>query len=361
MPCNNRHVRLPLYGVASGFLIVLLPFLVAFAAPVLAEEKFEDGFDRPDSVVLGEGWLVIPDEQPCINLDEDAPKAEEPVKKGHKPYAEISQGIEETVAKTQSRAAKPPIPGDQTAEINNGKLFLHFENGQHPVMVQRVFDKKVTRLSLDLTPLYAMGGVDDRAWMVVRIYYLDNEDRILGEIRYYHYNTMLDGNVNSDTIHSVVSKGSFEGEQHHVVLEAGQILERKLFGVNPGKIARSRISLEVFSNLCGAAVEGYVDNLSVILADGAGLMRFNKEEVKTLVEMGLAFHAKDPRSFAKSWIDALIKTFGREKIVAWLAKVPQDARSNPDKLIAMVNETYGLTGQAAFDTAFVIQYLLHAM
>ncbi|MBF8273375.1 MAG: hypothetical protein HW380_2480 [Magnetococcales bacterium] len=350
--------------VAACLVVCLVVFQVIFGAGlVLAGDKFVDTFDRPDGLFLGEGWEAIPLRQPCVNWDEQAQKSPEvakDIKKDHKLFSEISQEIEETAARAGGRTAKG-MPGPQTAEISNGMLYLHYGDGQSPVVVQRVINKKIMRLSLDLTPLYAMGGEDDRAWMAVKIQYLDHEDRVLGEIRYYHYNAVLDEYANSDTVHSIRVKEVFSGDVRHVVVDAGAILKQRLPGVDARKIARTRLSLEVSSNLCGATVEGYVDNIAANLADAAGLMRFTREELNALVQMGMQLHARDPRQFSKSWIDALIQAFGREKIVAWLSEIPQEARTNPEKLISIVKDTYGFSGQQAFDTAFAIQYLLHAM
>lgn len=365
MKRNQCLPRSALTRIGAGFARVCLILIFFIPGFLRAEEKFIENFDRPDGINLGEGWVTVPSQQSCINLDGPSqktsvpPKGNKDIKAGHKLFSEISQEIEATVAKEGVRG--PKGTGPQLAEISHGMLYLHFGDGQRPVTVQRVIDKKVMRLSLDITPLYAMGGEDDRAWMLVRITYLDHENRPLGEIRYYHYNAVLDEYTHSSTIHSIMVKEDFDGELRHVSLDAGAILKSKLVGVDPKQIARTGLSLEVSSNICGATVEGYMDNISADLADAAGLLRFTREELKTLVEMGISLYTKDPSYFSKSWVDALIRTYGREKIVAWLSEIPKEMRTNPDKLLGMIRETYGFTGQFAFDTAFVIQYLLHAM
>ncbi|MBF0148302.1 MAG: hypothetical protein HQL84_18720 [Magnetococcales bacterium] len=368
MQCKSRQIRLhrPWLNLPHHLLPAVLGISsLLLTSSALAEQKLSDSFNRPDSTVLGEGWVAVPNQQSCIQLDEEAqefrktPEGSKEPQKGHELFSEISREIEETTAK--SRPPRTAAPGDPTAEISHGMLYLHYGNGQSPVMVQRLIDKKVMQLSLDLTPLYAMAGEDDRAWMAIKILYLDNTNHPLGEIRYYHYHSVLEENINSDTIHSILVKEPFDGELRHVVIDAGTILKQKLPGIDHRKIAQSRISLEISSTLCDATVEGYFDNVVAVLADGAGLLRFTKEELNQLVQSGIKLHAKDPVNFQKVWIDGLIKTFGREKIVAWLSEIPLEARTNPAKLLTMIKTTYGFSGQQAFDTAFVIQYLLQAM
>ncbi|HAT50001.1 MAG: hypothetical protein HQL07_11405 [Nitrospirae bacterium] len=373
MKRNRRLPRSALIRTGAGLARVCLILFLLIPGFLRAEEKFVENFDRPDGTDIGEGWTLVPDQHSCINLDGPSqktpitPKDGKGIQEGHKLFAEISQEIEAAAGKA-ARGGKGSGgsegfggSGPQLAEISNGMLYLHFDSGQRPVSVQRIIDKKIMRLSADITPLYAMGGEDDRAWMLVRITYLDHENRPLGEIRYYHYNAVLDEYVHSSTVHSVMVKENFDGELRHIFLDAGAILKSKLVGVDPNQIARTGLSFEVSSNVCGATVEGYVDNVSADLADAAGLRRFTKDELKALVLMGVKLHAQDPGYFSKSWVDAVIRIHGREKIVAWLSEIPQATRTNPDKLLGMIRETYGFTGQLAFDTAFIIQYLLHAM
>ncbi|MBF0110416.1 MAG: hypothetical protein HQL76_14710 [Magnetococcales bacterium] len=335
-----------------------------FSLTALAEEQWTDPFNRPDGVALGEGWMVVADDRACVPPDDDAPSPEardKEVAPGHKLYSEISREIEERTGKGGEHTPKVVTPGAASAEISHGMLYLHFAEGQNPVRVQRLFDKKLMRLTVDLTPLYAMAGEDDRAWMAIRIHYLDNENRLLGEIRHYHHHAILDDPTQGDTIHAIRVEEPFDGEMRHVVIDAGTILQKKLPGVDQRRIARTSVSLEISSRLCGATVEGYFDNLALVFVDGAGLLRFTREELKNLVQTGIALHAREANGFGKTWIEGVIKTFGREKIKAWLNDIPKEVRGNPDKLLSMIKTTYGFTGQEAFDTAFVIQYLLHAM
>ncbi|MBF0414818.1 MAG: hypothetical protein HQL79_03520 [Magnetococcales bacterium] len=328
-----------------------------FSGVSFAEEKFADDFNRPEGAVLGNGWEVVPLQKTCTNVDEESQKSADTDKESKKEMK--TREVEGAGQRPQAKAEVPA--GAAMAEISNSMLYLHYGNGQSPVMVQRLLDKKVTRLSMDLTPLYAMAGEDDRASMVARMAYLDYGGHVLGEIQYHYYNVAAEVGASSDTLHIIKEKGGFEGEMRHVSIDAGTILQQKLRGVDARKIARTQLSFAISSGLCGATVEGYVDNVVATLADGVGLMRLTKEEIKALVDVGMHLHAKESRDFAKTWVDALIKAYGREKVVGWLSEIPQSARTNPDKLLALVKDTYGLSGREAFETAFAIQYLLHAM
>ncbi|MBF0434217.1 MAG: hypothetical protein HQL77_02460 [Magnetococcales bacterium] len=353
----KRLGRSVLCCLGHRFVVVLGLFLQVFSGVSFAEEKFADDFNRPEGAVLGNGWEVVPLQKTCTNVDEESQKSADTDKESKK-----EMKAREGDGAGQRPQAKAEVPaGAAMAEISNSMLYLHYGNGQSPVMVQRLLDKKVTRLSMDLTPLYAMAGEDDRASMVARMAYLDYGGHVLGEIQYHYYNVAAEVGASSDTLHIIKEKGGFEGEMRHVSIDAGTILQQKLRGVDARKIARTQLSFAISSGLCGATVEGYVDNVVATLADGVGLMRLNKEEIKALVDVGMHLHGKESRDFAKTWVDALIKAYGREKVVGWLSEIPQSARTNPDKLLALVKDTYGLSGREAFETAFAIQYLLHAM
>ncbi len=353
----KRLGRSALCCLGHRFVVVLGLFLPVFSGVSFAEEKFADDFNRPEGAVLGNGWEVVPLQKTCTNVDEESQKSADTDKESKKEMK--TREVEGAGQRPQAKAEVPA--GAAMAEISNSMLYLHYGNGQSPVMVQRLLDKKVTRLSMDLTPLYAMAGEDDRASMVARMAYLDYGGHVLGEIQYHYYNVAAEVGASSDTLHIIKEKGGFEGEMRHVSIDAGTILQQKLRGVDARKIARTQLSFAISSGLCGATVEGYVDNVVATLADGVGLMRLTKEEIKALVDVGMHLHAKESRDFAKTWVDALIKAYGREKVVGWLSEIPQSARTNPDKLLALVKDTYGLSGREAFETAFAIQYLLHAM
>ncbi|MBF0422178.1 MAG: hypothetical protein HQL73_04225 [Magnetococcales bacterium] len=336
-----------------------------------AEERFEETFNRADAPVVGNGWEVVTPPRACITVDEDSLKSGDPVKDsasrdgpgGGRDRKTGSVGAIRADGDAKAGLGEPKAynAAAAPAEISNGMLYLHYGNGQSPTMVQRVFEKRVTRLTVDLTPMYSMAGEDDRAMMVVRLTYMDYEDHVLGEIRHDLYQVATDDAGQSDGVYVIKEKGEFDGEPRHIVIDAGAILQQKLRQVDSRKIARTRLSFEVSSSLCGAAVEGYVDNVVATLAEGAGLMRLTKAEIKALVEVGMHFHAKEAQGFGKVWMDASLKAYGREKIMAWLAEIPKTVRTDPDRLLALVKETYGLSGKEAFETAFAIQYLLQVM
>ncbi|MBF0446430.1 MAG: hypothetical protein HQL68_12670, partial [Magnetococcales bacterium] len=275
------------------------------------------------------------------------------ISKGNPLQREIEQEIYD------SRLDRSTISPEATAELQEGQVFLHFQENQPSQMVQKDIDKRVTRIAFDYTPLYAMGGIDDRAWLGMRIYFLDSRDHILGEIRSVYYNVIFSDLENSDTIYSVVSQGPFDGAMRHTEIDAEQLLKEKLTGIDPERVAKTRISLEISSNICGSTVEGYIDNINLTLADATGLNRFNQEEILSIIHTGADMFDSNPDEFPSNWIDSIVATYGKEKLAKWLNEIPREVGAHPARLAKLMSELYTLDGKNSFVVAYGVSILLY--
>lgn len=350
-----------LKSLGSGILFI---FFAGVFNPslVTADTLLEDSFDRGDGAIIGEGWSVILQPQTCISTS----KTLEPVQertfftkeskdlKNSPLYDEISQEIQQAIERQKDLESE-----ELGAEIRDGMLFLHFKKRRNARVVQKDVSKKLTRLVYDFMPLYAMGGMDDQAWMGVTIQYLDTKEQVLGEIRQFYYNSVYQEYANSDKIYSSISKGLFDGSSRHAVVEAKEILDEKLTAVDQDKIAKTRISFSASSTLCDASVEGYIDNMVAVLADRAGLLKLTREEMLDIVRQGILFFDKDRQGFPDNWIGAITASHGRERIKGWLDQIPLKSRSNPGELANMVVDLFGVSGEEAYVVGFSVSLLLH--
>ncbi len=319
---RGRRQRSGMVGLVAGLFAVFLGWGFSPTTLNAAEKLYSEDFERNDSPLVGNGWREILSGGDCIAVDE----AMSPVDNTKLFFAEndpmgkesvnpLQRELAQEVVDARREKIKSTILPESTAEIQDGHLFLHFQENQASQIVQRDIDKRVTRLSFDFTPLYAMGGVDDRAWLGVRLYFLDHRERILGEIRYIHYNVFFDEYENSDTIHSIGSQGPFDGSVRHATIDAETILEKHLTGVEPERVAKTRLSIEISSNICGSTVEGYVDNI--------------------------------------------VAKFGRHKLSTWLNEIPREVASKPASLAKLMAELYALDGKNAFVVAYGVSILLY--
>ena len=219
-----NHRMTPLYFALPLLLWATMAITPAFAGP---ESLFEDAFNRPDSADPGNGWQTVPNPIPCKTTQQAAAKVQDRTffpEERNKP----SQPPPTPDPVAPLPQAGPLPPGPATVQIREGTLFLSYNHGTAAHAVRRDINKKITRLVYDFTPLYAMGGLDDRAWLGVTLQYLDQENKLLGEIRNVHYNAVYDPFSNSDTIHSLIAKGPFDGGTRHAVVDADTILNQNL-------------------------------------------------------------------------------------------------------------------------------------
>ncbi|MBF0382965.1 MAG: hypothetical protein HQL69_18240 [Magnetococcales bacterium] len=346
----------------GGFLSVLVVGLVLATPAISGEKMFTEDFERPDSYIIGNGWKEILSGGECVTAD--AKFVEEPQNNlffQSKKKSAIANPLQREIDQEiyDSRLNRSTISPEATAELQDGQVFLHFEENQPSQLVQKDIDKRVTRIAFDYTPLYAMGGMDDRAWLGMRIFFLDSRDHILGEIRSVYYNVVFSDLENSDTIYSITSQGPFDGATRHTEIDAQQILKERLTGIDPERVAKTRISLEISSNICGSTVEGYFDNINLTLADATGLHRFNQEEILSIIHVGADMYDSNPDDFPGNWIDTIVATYGREKLSKWLNEIPRDVGARPAKLAKLMSELYSLDGKNSFVVAYGVSILLY--
>ena len=352
-----------LFRAVFGSLLLCILAMVVPGSSSAGERLFSEAFERPDSLIVGNGWVEIFSGGECVGVERESSQGKNSnllfAEDEKKEINDLQSEINKELTAEEKVSAKSKVLPEATAELQDGQLFLHFQENQASQMVQKDIDKLVTRVSYDFSPLYAMGGMDDRAWIGMRVYLLDHKDRILGELRNFYYNVIFDEFENSDTIYSNTSQGPFDGATRHASIDVSAILKKQLLGVDPARVAKTRISLEISSNICGSTVEGYADNIVAVLADATGLFRFNQEEMLDITNKGAELFTKDPEGFPSNWIDAVTATYGHGKLSAWLNEIPADVRANPAKLAILMGELFKLDGKNAFVVAYGVTIMLH--
>jgi hypothetical protein len=365
----SRFIPVGMVTFLGGLVLLGVAGMVLPISVSAGERTYSEDFERPDSLLVGNGWREILSGGDCVAVDQAMSsvqntrlffdEGQEKDAKGKLRNNPLQREIEQEVIDSRHENIKSTIPSEATAELQEGQLFLHFQENQASQMVQRDIDKRVTRLSFDYTPLYAMGGVDDRAWLGLRLFFLDHKDRILGEIRHFYFNVIFEEFETSDTIYSIGSQGPFDGSMRHAEIDADQILRQHLTGVNPERVAKTRISIEISSNICGSTVEGYVDNVVSVLADATGLHRFNRAEILAIMHAGAELFKSNREEFPGNWIDSIAATYGRRKLATWLGEIPRDVASSPAALAKLMGDLYSLDGKNAFVVSYGVSILLY--
>ncbi|MBF0428873.1 MAG: hypothetical protein HQL94_08125 [Magnetococcales bacterium] len=341
---------------------------MVWSAPLHAQEigttPFRDDFNRPDGENVGAGWNTTPNHNECPLPDGKKPP---PARKETRIpedknllYDEISKEIEKKHEKTPSKQSLEGFSGT-TARIRDNTLFFQYEQHQDAQMVQQEFAKKVGRLTFDYTPLYAMGGLDDRAWFGVRIYYLDADDLILGEIRHFFYHAVFDERENTDRVHTILKKGNFDGTTYHANVDAQQILNQHLRGVDQKRIAKTRLSFELASGLCESSVEGFVDNVVATLEEVIQPFQVTTEILLDITETGISWFAKDRQGFPGNWKNGLFDKYGKQHILGWLKQIPRDARGDLGRMTDFLMQGYKVTGRDAWLAANAVTLLMQSM
>ncbi|MBF0340695.1 MAG: hypothetical protein HQL95_06975 [Magnetococcales bacterium] len=360
----------------------ILLLVLGFAVPShAAESRFQDDFNRPDGPAVGNDWNTTPNHNDCpppkgakkpARAKEGESAKGESAATGVDPknplYDEISREIEKKTGK-KGAANKPKEPkkesGDEfqgvTARIRDGMLFFQYAENQDAQMVQREFPRPLTQLSYDFTPLYAMGGLDDRAWIGARIFYLDASDLILGEIRHFFYQSDFPDQKNSDTVHVIVQKGNFDGTARHADIDLQRILEQRLKGVDRKKIAKTRLSFEAATGLCSSSVEAYVDNVVATFGAGVEPFRVSREILLEIAESGVERFSKDRQGFPGNWKNGVFEKYGKQPITAWLNEMPAEARNDLQRLTDHLMQRYALTGKDAWLAGYAVMILLQTL
>ena len=355
----RRSRRITLVALLLGVLNGLwLPAGAAWAGETL----FEDYFDRADGPEVGNGWVSRPSTRTCAQGEKVASPIQNQTLFSDKPGDDGVYGPNPSLpgeAVQRPFVAGAAAPGGAPVALEDGTLMLRYQQGRASHTVHYEVDRKVTRLSFDFAPLYAMGGLDDRAWLAVHLLYLDQEERVLGEIRHAYHNAVYEELENSDTVYSGASKGPFDGSPRHVAVDASVIMAERLHGLVQERIAKTRILFELASTLCEATVEGYVDNVVAVLADRAGLLSFTRDEMLDIAREGVALFDKKHAAFPKNWVDAVYARHGQKRVREWLDRIPLEDRRDPGRLAALMQRLFGLEGRDAFVSAFAVSMLLH--
>ncbi|MBF0627343.1 MAG: hypothetical protein HQL91_03890 [Magnetococcales bacterium] len=356
--------------IVCGCLGMMWIGLAALSVPAQAEEaRFLDDFNRAE---IGKEWNVTPNHNDCPppKTGRKPPRSPEAPSADNKtaPYDDISREIDKKSGKKGSAKSAPEakkVPDEPfqgvTARIRDGMLYFQYAENQDAQMVQREFPGLVTRLSYEFTPLYAMGGLDDRAWIGVRIFYLDATEMILGEIRHFFYQSDFPERENSATVHAIVQKGSFDGTVRQADIDLQRILEQRLRGVDRKRIAKTRISFEAATGICSSSVEANVDNVAVTQAEGAQPIRVNREMLLEIAELGSERYSRERQGFPGNWKNAIFDKFGRAIIQTWLNELPGEVRNDPVRLTDHLAQRYGLTGRDAWWIGHTVTLLLQAM
>ncbi|MBF0189712.1 MAG: hypothetical protein HQL99_01015 [Magnetococcales bacterium] len=362
-------------GGRRGVVWMLVSALLWIAFPVWAAgEVFQDDFNRAEGKGVGNDWNVTPNHNDCPqpkgarkpsrNPDKDgdahAPDAKNPL------YDEITREIEKKtgkkpVGKGQENAKLPAEPFQGvTARLRDGMLFFQYAQHQDAQMVQREFPRPLLRLTYDFTPLYAMGGLDDRAWIGVRVFYLDRDDMILGEVRHFFYQSDFPERDDSDTVHVISQKGSFDGTARQANIDLQKILEQRLRGVDRKRIAKTRLSFEAATGLCSSSVEAYVDNVVATFGDGPQPVRITREILLEIAETGVESFARARSGFPGHWKTALFDKYGQSVLTSWLNELPADTRNDAVRLNEHLAQRYALTGKDLWLVGHAVTVLLQS-
>ncbi|MBF0621874.1 MAG: hypothetical protein HQL54_08095 [Magnetococcales bacterium] len=327
-------------GMIRTLLIItalLLP-LMSVRSALAVEMIFKDDFNRDDTPAVDNGWHPVINEVVC------EPEAN-PDLQGHALEHEIKQ---EMASKKEARKQAP--------EIQDQQLFLHFTDSRDTQSVYRDFSRSLERVAFDFMPLYAMGGMDDRAWIGSRIQFLDVHGNSLGEIRRIYHTGQYNDVINTPTIHTDALPMAFDGNMRRSAIEIRSVLEHHLTGVNTDRIARTRIILEIGAGWCGSTVESYVDNLMVFAAPSV-VFTFTAAEVKEIIHSAVDYFNQDRGTFPNNWISHLNFKYGRAKVTRWMRAIPVEAKADPMKMADLMQQN-GMFGDEAFIAAHAVTILI---
>ncbi|MEO5346758.1 MAG: hypothetical protein H7834_10330 [Magnetococcus sp. YQC-9] len=377
-----RHAWVSPSGALLLPLMALLALLALFALATpatgwAAEARFQDDFNRANGAEVGNGWSHAPSQNDCPQPKGSARKKAARVntpasrdadeEEGKALYDDISREIEKKAGKKSAKPAarKAAPPSDEgfqgaRARIRDGMLFFQYAENQDAQMVQREFPRVLTRLTYDFTPLYAMGGLEDRAWIGVRIFYLDANDLILGEIRHFYHQSEFPEKENTTTVHTIAQKGGFDGTARQANIDAERILEQRLRGVDRKKIAKTRLSFEAATGFCASSVEANIDSVVASFGEGAEPFRVTRAMLSEIVDAGVEKFARDRAGFPGNFKSAVLEKFGRQPMTDWLNEIPAELRTDPLRLSEHLAKQYGLSGKDGWLAGLAVQQLLAA-
>ncbi|MBF0187392.1 MAG: hypothetical protein HQL50_05650 [Magnetococcales bacterium] len=332
---------------------MMVAIFVTAPHTVIADDLLlHDDFNRVNGIMVGNGWQEVAPPEDC---ESGSAGVSNVVPSGHALFQELTQEIESSGL---DGAGKPNIvlPADTTAGIGDHQLRFAFENGQRAQRVSREFSRELVRVVFDIIPLYAMGGMDDRAWVGARITFLDTAGRALGELRHMFVQSAYNDALNTDTVFTRTMSGDFDGDVRQISIPVTALRERFLPGVRRDAIAKTRLSFEAEAGWCGSTLEAAIDNVTVHAAYSP-LFVLTDSDRRALFAKGLTAFQQQRNAFPGNWIADVQNTFGHKKTGIWIAALRDETAGDPSKIADLMNR-YGFSGKDLFYTGFLTGILV---
>ncbi len=329
-----------------GALALLWMPLEARAAGLL----FQDDFSRADAAAVGNGWVELPSPGACkVGEEPTDPTVDTAGKEG-------PGGVASSIL-----TASGSTDHAQSASIRNQAVYFYIDGGRGIQSVRREFDRRIERISFDFMPLYAMGGLDDRAWIGATIQFLNAHGQVLGEIRDYYFNAGFDASGRqSPTLLSRAVKGPFDGNTRHVSVPVKSLLEGQLPDIAPKNVVRTRVSFSLHAGWCGSVVEAYLDDVQVFAAPSP-LFPFSADQVRTMLVDAARFLDENRGAFPGNWINHVRHQHGSERVADWVQAVAKEVPEGDHVAMVDLMRKNGLTGAEAFGAAQTMAILIRVL
>ncbi|MBF0425412.1 MAG: hypothetical protein HQL66_06310, partial [Magnetococcales bacterium] len=271
---STRSVSVLFLSLSRGLFRLCVGLLALLLLPghVLADDViFQDDFNRPDAIHPGNGWTPSPLPEPCGET---------------KDVTALRRG------RADGRAS--------VVSIREGHLYFDDQDSHDAQRIYRDFRRPLLRVEYDFTPIYVMGGTDDRARLGVRIQFLDAAGNLLAEIGDFFYSTAFGDFVNTPTTYWRANRGAFDTEKRHGVIPIQEIMDWHLRDVDRTRIDRTRVIIEAFAGWCGSTLEATFDKIKVVAVPSL-LLSFNHEEIADMVRSAHMYYQQAPQAFPGNW------------------------------------------------------------
>ncbi|MBF0175957.1 MAG: hypothetical protein HQL63_03795 [Magnetococcales bacterium] len=312
-------------------LVLLLGFFFVSLAPGTAagdDPIFQDDFNRPDAMHPGNGWVSSPMPEGC---------------------GETGDVVAPRQGRQDGRVS--------VVQLREGQLHFDDQNSRNAQRVYRDFRRPLLRLAYDFTPIYVMGGSDDRARLGVRIQFLDVAGNLLAEIGDFYYSTAFGDFVNTPTAHWRANRGPFDTEKRHSEIPIQEIMDWHLRDVDRTRIDHTRIIFEAFAGWCGSTLEAAIDNVKVVAVPSL-LLSFNPEELADMVHSAHRYYQQAPQAFPGNWRQHIDSRYGQKKVDAWRKAIMGHIGQDTGRLLRLVERMVDDQGPKALETAMALSLLL---
>ncbi|MBF0154922.1 MAG: hypothetical protein HQL64_14365 [Magnetococcales bacterium] len=290
---------------------------------------FQDDFNRPDAMHPGNGWIPSPLPESC---------------------GETRDVMAGRRGRQDGRTS--------VVQIREGHLHFDDQDSQNAQRVYRDFRRPLLRLEYDFTPIYIMGGTDDRARLGARIQFLDASGNLLAEIGDFFYSTAFGNYVNTPTTYWRANRGGFDSEKRHSEVPIQEIMDWHLRDVDRTRIDRTRIILEAFAGWCGSTLEATIDSVKVIAVPSL-LLSFNQEELADMVRSAHMYYQQAPGAFPGNWKHYIHSHYGDKKVAAWRKAIIGHVGQDTGRLLRLVERMVDDQGPKALETGMVLSLLLY--